>query len=357
MQIDMHFYGVYALARAAGIKPESAYKIAYASQFVDDALEEEMTVLQNHQVAFPIATSHKPMDYQNRKLLEQWNVWVPFHFLPGNKTGGSFYEKMQCLKGTESGPAKKILEHALEYKLKSYGPHLAGVTAHVYADTFAHLGFVGLSTDWNKVEFESIKIIGPHSNYILKYIFNKLENFMNRIRGTIAETVPVGHGAVATYPDRPYLKWEYKREKDGKKISRNNPKDFLDGCEGLYDFFVEFIKDNQAHGESSLRSFGEIRETVKGILEEEGTKEERSEKWKEAIAQNKLFQATEDDKNVEYKEEDWQHHRIKGHLEEKKTLKNCDASHFVHAAWKYRNYVLHDLLPQVGLVTNSEDSS
>ena len=40
MQKDMHFYGVYAMARAAGIKPDSAYTIAYASQFVDDALED-----------------------------------------------------------------------------------------------------------------------------------------------------------------------------------------------------------------------------------------------------------------------------------------------------------------------------
>ena len=41
MQIDMHFYGIYALARAAGIKPDSAHTIAYASQFVDDALDGE----------------------------------------------------------------------------------------------------------------------------------------------------------------------------------------------------------------------------------------------------------------------------------------------------------------------------
>lgn len=41
MQLDMHFYGIYALARAAGVKPEVARTIAYASQFVDDAIEDE----------------------------------------------------------------------------------------------------------------------------------------------------------------------------------------------------------------------------------------------------------------------------------------------------------------------------
>jgi len=48
MQQDMHFYGIYALARAAGIKPDSAYSIAYASQFVDDALEGEVNILRKY---------------------------------------------------------------------------------------------------------------------------------------------------------------------------------------------------------------------------------------------------------------------------------------------------------------------
>ena len=61
MQIDMHFYGIYALARAAGIKPDSAHTIAYASQFVDDALEGEVNILPNNQAVFPIVTSHLSM--------------------------------------------------------------------------------------------------------------------------------------------------------------------------------------------------------------------------------------------------------------------------------------------------------
>jgi len=37
MQIDMHYYGVYAIARLAGLRPEAARMIATASQYVDDA--------------------------------------------------------------------------------------------------------------------------------------------------------------------------------------------------------------------------------------------------------------------------------------------------------------------------------
>jgi len=117
LQLDMHFYGIYALARAAGVKPDSAHTIAYASQFVDDALEGEVNVLDNQTAVYPIVTSHKPMDYKNTILRDQWKVWVPFHFLPGNlKTEGSFYGKMTCRKGTESQPAQMILKHALAHK-------------------------------------------------------------------------------------------------------------------------------------------------------------------------------------------------------------------------------------------------
>lgn len=48
MQQDIHFYGVYALARSAGLKDSTAKTIAY-------------------QYAIPN---------------DQWNVWAPFHFPP-----------------------------------------------------------------------------------------------------------------------------------------------------------------------------------------------------------------------------------------------------------------------------------
>ena len=36
MQIDMHYYGTYAMARAAGLNRETARTVATSSQFVDD---------------------------------------------------------------------------------------------------------------------------------------------------------------------------------------------------------------------------------------------------------------------------------------------------------------------------------
>jgi hypothetical protein len=351
MQLDMHFYGIYALARAAGIKPDSAYIIAYASQFVDDALDGEVSILANNTAVYPIITSHIPMDYKNTVLRDQWKVWVPFHFLPGNmSTARSFYDKMVCLKATESKPAAMILQHALSHKTKPFGLHLAGITAHVYADTFAHYGFVGLSCGWNKVKSESVTPRRSHSDRILKYIKEKFETFKIRIAGTFAQTVPVGHGAVATYPDRPYLKWQYLPEDGRGLVKRENPRDYLKACELLYGFLVEFLKDNAEHGTPDQRGWNSIKPILENILSKEGKKEERIDQWREAISGNALFQATQKDRKVNYSEDLWQYYRISGHLEVQGSLGNCDASHFIHAAWRHRNYVLYELLPEVGIV-------
>lgn len=353
MQLDMHFYGIYALARAAGIKPDSACTIAYASQFVDDALEGEVNILTNNRAVYPIITSHIPMDYKNTVLRDQWKVWVPFHFLPGNKsTARSFYGKMACLKGTESQPAAMILQHALNHKTTPYGLHLAGITAHVYADTFAHYGFVGLSCDWNKVKGDSVTPRRSHTRRILRYIKAKYENFKVRIAGTFAEAVPVGHGAVATYPDRPYLKWQYRPEDGRDLVRRENPKDFIKACELLYGFFVEFLRDNPRHGRPDQRGWSSIKPTVEKIIRKEGKKKERIEQWLKAISNNALFQSTRKDRRVNYDPEAWEYHRISSHLATYGNLDQCDASHFIHAAWRHRNYVLYELLPQMDLVAS-----
>lgn len=47
MQIDFHFYTIYALARAAGFKPDDAHIIAYSSQHTDDAKYEHALDFEN----------------------------------------------------------------------------------------------------------------------------------------------------------------------------------------------------------------------------------------------------------------------------------------------------------------------
>jgi hypothetical protein len=288
MQIDMHFYGVYALARAAGMSDAIARKIAYASQFVDDAIDDDCIILDDNRAIVPTMTSHKPIDYQNALAGDQWKVWIPFHFLPGYK-------------------GKKI------------------------------------------------KISTKHSSGIMSYLRAKYEEFKTRFISGFPEVIPVGHGAVGTYPDRPYLAWEYTYElrKEGssrKKVIRDNLKDFLKGSERIHEYFKRFVQLDPHHGDAgSGKDWAEIKPAVQDILKTEGPKDKRIEKWVEHLEKGTFCTTTNADKGIKYDEGLWRARRAELELEETGHIENSDACRFILAARQYRNYVLSDLLPDIGL--------
>jgi hypothetical protein len=352
MQIDMHFYGVYALARLAGMNSRSAYTLAFASQFVDDAIADEAIPIPPRRAILPTMTSHQPLDYSNTIPGDQWKVWVPFHFLPGNDPDATeFLHRMVCRK--DSALAKEILDHALRYQNQPFGIHLAGITAHVYADTFAHYGFVGLSRTWNRVDNNSIKL-DPSSKSIRGYIQKKFERFLEKIAGTFAELVPVGHGAVATYPDRPYLKWSFKYENHvapRQYTSRNNPRTFLEASRKLHAFFGRIVAANPRCGRvSAAVPFERLEADIEKILKTLADKEGRIKVWKRFIASGKYFHPTQQDKNLDYAAENWQTQAIRKHFQKGGKDEDCDAALFMRAAWLHRHYVLRELLPDSRII-------
>ncbi len=350
MQLDMHFYGVYALARAAGVRDETARKIAFASQFVDDSVDDDAIVLSNGQAILPTMTSHKPLDYKNAIPGDQWKVWVPFHFLPGAE-GSDFVERMVCRK--DSKPARKMVQDALDVRNRQYWPHLIGITAHVYADTFSHYGFVGFAHPRNKVDQDSIRISSRHSRGIFKYISAKFEEFKTRFMSDFAEIVPVGHGAVATYPDRPYLKWSFRFE-GGRHRKGDSPRDnvstFHAACKELYGMFSKFAdlspEDRDPHGP---RAWKDISRHVKNILRKEAPKKERIKEWRRKISSGVFCEVTTLDREIEDDEGLWRPRRVEYECGPGQEIADSDACRFIRAAWRHREYVLHELLPAFGL--------
>ena len=79
MQIDMHYYGVYAMARAAGLTREASGRIATASELVDDNAEEEYVEFGDGGRLDLMPTAHHTLDTENRNEEMQRKVWVPFH--------------------------------------------------------------------------------------------------------------------------------------------------------------------------------------------------------------------------------------------------------------------------------------
>ena len=355
----MHYYGTYVMARAAGINAEAAQIIAYAAQFVDDNANKDSINFKDAGRIDAQATAHHALDIKNISKADQRQIWVPFHFLPGNE-GNSFTERLICRKN--STISQEMYEHNLSLSDKEYALELLGITAHVYADTFAHYGFSGISSRKNKIinnsiEFQDLK---PE---IKKYITKKEKEFrkkyksetgfLTNIKSFLIEIASgaLGHGAVATYPDRPYLVWNFKYEKPKRNSgTRNNPATFLEGCEALYKMFRKFAENNSKYAESSYTQFSSIKSEVEKILFTQANKKGRIKAWQNAVKNGKLYQNAGEGI---FKYDEKILHNQRNSLDKKKNSRialNKNVYRFYQAASVHRNFVLRTLLPRHGLV-------
>ena len=103
MQIDGHHTLTYIVARLAGFNHNQASNIAYSAQYVDDATNSGTIHFKNGAMYTRISSAHKMLDYRNTDELANHQVWIPFHFLPGNagkpageNPEGSFITKLVC---------------------------------------------------------------------------------------------------------------------------------------------------------------------------------------------------------------------------------------------------------------------
>ena len=360
MQLDMHYYGTYAMARTAGLLPSVCKTIATAAQFVDDNAASSHIEFQDGGRIDAQATAHHVGDViKNLNAEDQRQVWVPFHFLPGNE-GATFSERLLCRK--DSKIAKEMIKHHLNYAKQDVGVCLIGVAAHVYADTFSHHGFSGVGSRRNRIDNDSIKFSEGLDPDIARYLRGKEKaffrshgkggGFIANIKSWLAETISgaLGHGAVCTYPDRPYLKWSFEYEyPERDRVPRQNPKDFLDGCRALHQMFTRLGKANPALSNGDGVKFPHIRKSVAGILAFEARKEDRVDRWCKAAKTRKLspkgFQIPR------YRPEKWlQEAADMNSRADSKAALDSNLYRFYQAASLHRQYVLRELLPSHSLV-------
>lgn len=354
----MHYYGTYALAVAAGLNLETAHIVATSAQFVDDCASKEQIKFNDAGQIDSQATAHHTIDINNINHDDQRQVWVPFHFLPGNE-GDDFTERLMCRK--DSSLAQEMVQTALHSLGNEEGAYRLGITAHVYADTFAHYGFSGIGSRRNQVDNDSIEF-GDLDPDIKDYIVGKAVGFADKhkdelgifanIKSWFAEELSgaLGHGAVATYPDRPYLSWSFNYEYPEIMPSgeRNNTKTFIEACEKLHAMFVQAARNVPELGGGNLILFEDIKDAVRQILEFQGKCDDRNDKWKDAARTGQLGPSFD---IPSYMGKDW--------LVDVKALHESDDSKaalgvpvykYFRAASTHRQYVLRDLLPKHQLV-------
>ncbi|OEU69600.1 MAG: hypothetical protein BA863_11875 [Desulfovibrio sp. S3730MH75] len=343
MQKDMHYYGTYAIARAAGILPEAAQIIASASQFVDDNAVKEVINFSDNASLYSRPTAHKCENIKNTDDDDQRVVWVPFHFLPGGE-GSTFEEKIKCIKDSEI--ANKMVANHINKTDKKFYIALLGVTAHVYADTFSHYGFSGLSSDINNINIPTIELAPDSSNFF--------DETITKVKAGTAEILSgfLGHGGVATYPDWPFLEWEFDYE-NGEKNSRKNLDTFMEGSKALHNMFRTACELHSDLYQGSHRSFEQIEASLKDILSFNGDEEERIENWKEKFQDDSANFTETKEVILEYLGDKWNAERkAMDDNSHSSIVENSPLFNFYKAASYHRHYVLRDLLPDHGIVVS-----
>lgn len=259
MQIDFHYGTTYVLARLAGFPQEAAEVIAYSAQYVDDATNAGVVSFADSEYMYSrIASSHSMIDRADLVEVDNHLAWMPFHFLPGN---GGFpigngpegeLDKLQCKP--DSHVARDMLREASKDRKSKRGLHRLGIAMHVYADTFSHQGFVGGRCEANQVinptsgDHVIDKDIRGHSmDGLIKGIWSRSKDLINFVIEAIRymfrekkfpydfytefmHSDPLGHAAADTFPDQPYLVWQYVDWKQNV-IQRNNPQTCLQAAD------------------------------------------------------------------------------------------------------------------------------
>ena len=350
------------MARAAGLKKEVCQIIATASQFVDDNAEKASVEFMDGARLDVEATAHHAINVKNIDREDQRQIWVPFHFLPGNE-GDSYTQRLVCQK--ESEIAKEMVEFNLSLIDQPFALPLLGITAHVYADTFSHYGFSGVSSRENKIINDSINFYSLNPE-IEKYIADKAKKFkenypkedglLDNIKSWFAEEASgaLGHGAVMTYPDRPYLEWDfvYENSSNGERCPiRNNQKTFFDCCRKLHEIFQRVAtKRDDFSDKAAFIDFSKIEQAVKKIISLQAIEQERIEAWKNA-AQNGLLFGTGNEEINGYDANSWlnSRDRLKG-TKDSRVAPKLPVFRFYQAAAVHRINVIRHILPEKGLV-------
>lgn len=312
-----------------------------------------------------VASAHKTLDYRNFSDLANHFVWIPFHFLPGNDGEvtsenhiATFCDKIVCTPN--SIIAQEMISDCIMHQEKSYALYRLGITMHVLADTYAHQGFAGIIHEQNNVS--DVTIWNDTRQSFVGYqkkLKNFFENLFNDITGTFIENViPLGHGAVLTCPDRPYLKWSYTDAK-GKHMTRTNSDIFVAAADEMCKVMQRYKLKNASADVTGLpdtvrRDLHTLFATIRNA-----NTNTRHRKWLALIAQGKFgFPSV----RLEYKatgKKSWVYQAL-GELDELTISVAKEYSYtpsFLNSHWKlfhdalavHRLAVITEILPRYGI--------
>ena len=339
MQEDFHFYTIYTLARAAGLDPKEAGKVAYSSQYTDDSVEEDEIFFENDDDSFePVLTAHRLLNPSVLTERTCKKVWVPFHFVPGNE-GYNSDEKM--LTRRNGNLISKIIDNFFHPPLPlPYNLHLLGIILHALADTWSHENFMGMVHEMNDIS--ELKIIGKKGDFI---------------QALIEKAAPkLGHAQAESVPDKPYLQWEY-RNYNGDIIRQNNLERCLDAARSCYNVFLTFIDTFPDFKTLNIIDWEDIKDKFKELFSLQADIMERKYRWAVAISEGEFKFKDNLDLDVKYDKYLWYTDAIKKEINiegewrfyKKDTFNKSNYKLFHDAAAYYRSLLFKQVSDNAGL--------
>uniref|UniRef100_A0A7V4N3P2 Uncharacterized protein n=1 Tax=Thermodesulfobacterium geofontis TaxID=1295609 RepID=A0A7V4N3P2_9BACT len=246
--------------------------------------------------------------------------------------------------------AQKIIDHFLSLPLKSYSLHLLGVILHVYADTWSHQNFMGLEHDMNDVK--NLKVEGETKQSI--------KDLLERLKEKIAEYAfpKLGHAQAGTIPDEPYRIWEYEDYK-GRYFKISNLERSLDAAQNCYMVLLKFLKSFPQFSTRLSIPWQNIVNKIGELFSIKGDLEDRKTVWKEAISNGEFdFELENKDIGLSYNDREWFKAAVEVIKKEGEPDKYIRKEGFEKSNWKYfhdaaayyRFFVLHEILPEYGII-------
>ncbi len=361
MQIDFHYSTTYVIARYAGFEHKQAEIIAYCSQYVDDATNSGSITFDNAAMYSHISSAHKNLSYDNFDELSNHSVWLPFHFLPGNglkaagkSPKGGFIEKIICQP--DSPVAKDMVRDCITSQNKPYHLHRLGITLHIYADTWAHQGFAGVTHKVNAIQ--ALDEYGKEDDTFLKKLKHFFKDTFDQEKGKlIGLALPLGHGAALGLPDKPFLKWSYL-DHHSNLVKRDNTKIFLDAADKMCCVMQRYLLCDPDAKVSGLQRRG--RDKIEELFLSLNDSDElvRHQQWMEKIARGFFhFPGVELDYRAKG-ENSWKYKAL-GTIafEDRKSDIFPYSPYFLESDWKmfhdallaHRFFIINELLPKYGI--------
>lgn len=344
MNIDAHYYGILAFARAAGFKKEYAHTIAYASQFVDDAKinhitlnnapeDVEFEIVSNQPSFFNMATCHSYSKINTFNYEAMVNNTIAFHFVPGCK-GENFAKQLRC---SEESP---IILSILDDLKKEDDLVKLGIALHAYADTFSHQGFSGLLSKVNDIR-------DCHPN--TKIHNSAIENIIDVFRRISSKSFDkyfdklspaYGHAQALLYPDIAYLEWEYRYDYSDEFSEQyivtinNNKERFTEAFKKIQLYLQSYLENNPKYKDDNFSC--DNYELLFSVLLKEGSKKEKIKYWKDTFIELRLFNAA-DAGITDYQDELWLKEAFSNYQKDKFKNRKVDGAelspNFVESNW------------------------